>query len=200
VICIDPGHPSEVGVGTQGRRVTEIQIAFRVSTALAARLRHEGYTVVLTKSRLNQMVTNRRRAEIANDSHAALLLRLHCDAGRGSGFAVYFPSEQGKSAETVGPPTSVLESSARDANLFYPAMKSSLQGALPSLGLKTDLQTAIGAKQGALTGSIFSKVPTILVEMVVLTNPKDEDWIISRSGMDAMVEALDAGVRAAVKQ
>jgi len=78
-------------------------------------------------------------------------------------------------------------------------MARSLEGKLPALGLKTDLQTAIGSKQGALTGSIFSHVPTILIEMVVLTNPHDENWILSKQGMSDMVEALDQGVRAALQ-
>jgi N-acetylmuramoyl-L-alanine amidase len=201
VICIDPGHPSEVGLGAHGRHSTEIEVAYRVAGRLAARLRHEGYRVVLTKHRLNQIVTNRRRAEIANDAHAAVLLRLHCDASVAdiaSGFAVYYPSRQGRTAGFLGPSQAVIDSSRQAADRFYPAMRKSLEGKLSGLGLKTDLETAIGSKQGALTGSIFSQVPTVLVEMVVLTNPKDEDWILSKAGLDAMVEGLDAGVRAAV--
>ena len=34
-------------------------------------------------------------------------------------------------------------------------------------GVKTDRQTAIGGKQGALTGSVFSEVPVVTVEMLV---------------------------------
>ena len=94
----------------------------------------------------------------------------------------------------------MLDSSSVAAHLFYPAMEQSLRGFLPSIGLKTDLQTAVGSHQGALTGSIFSKVPTILVEMVVITNPKDEDWILSKEGMSKMVEALNDGVEAAVRR
>lgn len=79
-------------------------------------------------------------------------------------------------------------------------MAKSLKGSLRDNGLKTDVQTAVGAKQGALTGSIFSQVPAVLVEMVVLTNRRDEAFILSKSGRAKMVEALTAGVLAAVKQ
>ena len=202
VVCIDPGHPSEVGLGTHGKRTSEIEVAYRVATSLAARLRAEGFVVVMTKHDMMEKVTNRRRAEIANAAGASLLLRLHCDAAAStlSGFALYYPSQPGVTHGVRGPAQDVIRSSAKAAKLMYPAMTKSLEGKLPSQGLKSDLATAIGKKQGALTGSIFSKVPTVLVEMVVLTNPKDEDWILSEGGQQAMVSALDAGVRAALKQ
>ena len=55
------GWPREA----RGRRSTEIQGVYRVAIQLAARLRAEGYRVVMTKSSENQRVTNKRRAEIA---------------------------------------------------------------------------------------------------------------------------------------
>ena len=60
------------------------------------------------------------------------------------------------------------------------------------------MQTAVGGRQGALTGSVFSKVPVLLVEMVVLTNAKDEAFILSKQGRALMVDALAKGVLAAV--
>jgi len=35
-------------------------------------------------------------------------------------------------------------------------------------GVRGDSKTLIGSKQGALTGSIFSQVPIVTIEMVVL--------------------------------
>jgi N-acetylmuramoyl-L-alanine amidase len=200
VVCIDPGHPSETSAGTRGRKITEIEIDFKIAEALAARLTKAGYRVTLTKSSVGEKVTNRSRAEIANSIHASLLLRLHCDASGShtSGFALYYPANQGTTAGVTGPSAEVITVSALAGNKFYRAMKSSLSGKFPSLGLKTDRETAIGSKQGALTGSIFSKVPTVLVEMVVLTNPSDEQWILSSVGFQAMVDALEKGVVASV--
>jgi N-acetylmuramoyl-L-alanine amidase len=58
--------------------------------------------------------------------------------------------------------------------------------------------TAVGAKQGALTGSIFSLVPVILVEMVVLTNSVDEAFFL-KHGKTKLADALEQGVVAAVR-
>jgi N-acetylmuramoyl-L-alanine amidase len=127
-------------------------------------------------------------------------VRLHCDAAAGSGFTVYYPSTTGKSAEgIVGPSASVLAASRRVAVPFHQAMSKSLKGSLKDNGLKTDRATAIGGKQGALTGSIFSHVPVLLVEMVVLTNPKDEAFVASAAGEAKLTEALAAGVAASAR-
>jgi len=49
-----------------------------------------------------------------------------------------------------------------------------------------------------LTGSIYSRVPVLLVEMCVITNLGDEAFISSERGRAKMVEALRAGIRASV--
>jgi len=68
----------------------------------------------------------------------------------------------------------------------------------PDRGLMTDRQTAIGKRQGALTGSIYSQVPVLLIELAVLTNPKDEKFLASKDGFEHLCQAIAAGVRVAV--
>lgn len=199
-ICIDPGHPSEVGVGTRGKRATEVGVAWEVAVALRNRLRQEGFATLMTKGGQMEKVLNRRRAEIANQAQATLMVRLHCDAAAGSGFTVYYPSKPGTAQGVTGPSARVIAQSKSAATKFHFAMAQSLKGKHRDNGLRSDTHTAIGGRQGALTGSIFSKVPVLLVEMVVLTNPKDEAFIQSKAGRAAMVEAIAQGVIAAVRQ
>jgi N-acetylmuramoyl-L-alanine amidase len=198
VICIDPGHPSEVGKGTKGKQYTEIQVVWKVAVLLKAKLEKDGYKVVMTKSAENQMVRNKARAEKANASGAALLLRLHCDAAPKRGFASYYPSKQGKAEGKRGPSAAIIKASKAAAQRFHPSVIRSLDGRVPDRGLLTDLQTAIGAKQGALTGSVFSKVPVLLVEMLVLTQREDEEFLSEQDGFNRLAEALRHGVHAAV--
>jgi len=200
VICIDPGHPSEVGSGTHGKKLTEMGVVWKQALLVKQRLEKMGAKVVLTKQSEKQFVRNKARAEAANKAHADFMLRLHCDAASGSGFASYYPSQQGKSEGVTGPSPELLARIAPIARRFHAALSAGLKGRLNDLGLKTDLQTAVGGKQGALTGSVFSKVPVVLVEIVVLTNPKDEAFIGSKEGEEAMADALAAGVVAAVKK
>ncbi len=76
-------------------------------------------------------------------------------------------------------------------------MRSDLSGVFPDRGLHPDTLTRVGGKQGALTGSVFAKEPVLLVEMCVLTNSKDEDWIMSATGEHAMAKALADSAMAA---
>jgi N-acetylmuramoyl-L-alanine amidase len=61
-------------------------------------------------------------------------------------------------------------------------------------GVLGDSRTFIGSKQGALTGSIFSQVPVVTVEMAVLTDAGDARFIGSADGQRRMAEALADGV------
>ena len=197
VICVDPGHTSETSQGTASRdgRLTERHVNWVVGLRLKALLEAEGATVVLTKTSERQIVANRRRAEIANAAHADLLLRLHCDSGEASGLATYYPDRQGRRFGVTGPSASVIAASRRAARVFQPVVIAALSGAERDAGIKGDSQTAVGGKQGALTGSIFSRVPALTVEMCVLTNAHDYRFIRTPAGQEAMARALAAGVR-----
>lgn len=197
-ICIDPGHPSEVGLGTRGKKLTEVGVCWKVALELKRELEHDGYRVVLTKSAEREKVLNKRRAEIANTSDTAFFVRLHCDAGNGTGIETYFPDRQGHVGKMTGPSQAVIKASKEAASKFHPALIKALGGALRDNGFHPDTKTLIGGKQGALTGSIYSKVPVVLVEMVVLQNPKDEAFFLKPGGYGKMAEALAAGVRAVV--
>lgn len=198
VVCLDPGHTSETSQGTTSRdgRLTERHVNWVVGQRLQRLLEAAGATVILTKTSEGQVVANRRRAEIANAAHAGLLLRLHCDSGELSGLATYYPDRQGRRFGVVGPSPTVIAASRQAARAFQPAVIAALHGALRDAGIKGDSQTGVGGKQGALTGSIFSHVPALTVEMCVLTNAHDYRFIRTPAGQEAMAEALLAGVEA----
>ena len=197
IVVIDPGHPSETSAGTQGPSgVTENHINWVIGQKLRALLEEKGYEVLMTKLVEDELVTNRHRAEIANYNGADLMVRLHCDAGDFRGTATFYPNRQGTRYEVTGPSAEVIASSEALARAFHPAMIEVLGADWPDLGVKGDSETYVGSQQGALTGSIFSKVPVITVEMVVLTQPDDEAFIIEEVGQDRMVRALAAGVDA----
>lgn len=197
-VCIDPGHPSEVGMGTQGRRLTEVHANWTIAVRLRDVLAKDGFRVVLTKGSEREKVRNRRRAEIANAAKADLMVRLHCDGSPRGGFAVYYPDRQGTSEGTTGPSAQVIRRSTELAKRFHGAFAPALRGELHDQGLMPDARTAVGARQGALTGSIFSTVPVVLVEMATITQRGDEAFMLSDVGQRKMTAALEAGVKAAL--
>jgi len=198
-VCIDPGHPSEVGSGTEGKHVTEIHIAWVIAKKLEKDLVARGIRVVLTKQSENEFVKNIRRAEIANECHAALLVRIHCDSSTGTGFATYYPDRQGEAHGLRGPDLDLLKKLAPIAQRFHATLATKLAGFLKDNGLKSDTQTAVGAKQRALTASIFSKVPVVLVETCVLTNPHDEALVSTPEAQQRIADALADAVMTAIK-
>lgn len=200
VICVDPGHTSETSEGTASRdgKLSERHVNWVVGQRLRRLLEADGAIVVMTKRAEGQVVTNRRRAEIANAAGARLFLRLHCDAGNQFGLATYFPDRQGRRFGVTGPSPAVIAASREAARAFHPAVIRALGGALKDNGIKGDSATHVGGQQGALTGSIFSRVPALTVEMVVLTNAHDYAFIRTAQGQDRMARALLAGVEAFV--
>ncbi len=200
VVVIDPGHPAGPrDPGTKGKKVSEVQVNFRVANMLALKLEQQGIKVIVTKPDVRLLLTNKRRAEIANWAKADLYIRLHCDQTTGSGYSIVFPGAPGVAADGAkGPSQHVINASSAAAKKFHAAMAASIQTLLVDNGIKTDAQTPVGEKQGALTGSIYSQVPTLLVNLVVLSNSHDEAWISSYKNVPKLVEALDKGVLAAI--
>lgn len=195
VVCIDPGHPSEVNSGfTVQNGTTETHIDWVVAEKLRKLLVAQGIKVVMTKSSEKQMVKNKERALIANRAGADLMVRLHCDSSPDQGYAIYFPDRQGIAQGKTGPSQEVMERSHEAAKVLDAAMRKALEGVLKNGGVRGDSQTAVGSKQGALTGSIFSQVPVLTIEMVVLSHKADAALIQTATGQDRMAQAIADGV------
>ncbi len=70
-----------------------------------------------------------------------------------------------------------------------------MSDALNDNGVRTDFQTKVGRDQGgALTGSIFSEVPVVTIEMVVLSDDADAQFIKTEEGQRRMAESIAKGV------
>ena len=194
-IVIDPGHPSEVSSGAVRQNgVTEVHAAWLVATRLRRLLRAQGYHVVMTKPSERKVVTNVVRARIGNMAHAALVVRLHCDAGSDSGYAIYHPDRKGTAHGRTGPSDDVMRWSEAAAESLHVSMAQLLAGKLKDGGVRGDSKSLIGGQQGALTGSIFSDVPVVLIEMVTLTNARDAAFIRSERGQSLMAQAIARGI------
>jgi N-acetylmuramoyl-L-alanine amidase len=201
IVCIDPGHPSETSAGASAHGLSENTLNWEVAVRLAKKLNNAGIPWVITKTRLHQNVTNRRRAEIANGDNiykqaCAAFIRLHCDEGSGRGWTWYYPDRAGRKGNVTGPPRQVQQWSRSLAWTINDAMKPVLKNQLKTNPIKTDAATFVGGKQGGvLTGSIYSRVPTALIEMCYINQKSDARFIASAQGQDRMAEALLAGIK-----
>lgn len=200
VVCIDPGHPSETSAGNVLQNgTTEVHIVWVIGLKLKALLEAEGIKVVMTKAKEAEVVTNKERALIANQAKAAVMIRLHCDASTDSGYAVYSPDRQGAVQGVTGPTQEIIARSKVAADMVHIGMARELEGVLKDGGVRGDSKTFVGSKQGALTGSIFSEVPAVLIEMVVLSNKGDAEFIKTEAGQMKMAKAIAEGIKLYLK-
>lgn len=201
MVCIDPGHPSETSEGAASNGLSENTLNWQVAVRLATHLNQLGIRWVSTKTSLHQRVTNRRRAEIANGDNiyhtpCAIFIRLHCDEGAGRGFTWYYPDRAARKYGVTGPPREVQLLSRQAAQIMNGAMIPLLRGSLTPNPIKTDAATGVGGKQGGvLTGSIFARVPTALIEMCFINKRNDARFIGSAAGQEKMANALAAGIQ-----
>jgi len=201
VVCVDPGHPSEVSDGANAHGLSENKLNWQVALKIQQRLEAMSIRCILTKEHEKHYRTNRQRAEIANDAGVAVLVRLHCDVGSGRGYTWYYPDRSGSKGGVTGPSKTVQENSRRAAYIINETMKPVLKGHLQSNEIKTDASTFVGGKQGGvLTGSIFARVPTALIEMCYINQKNDALFIASQAGQEKMAEALSLGIYAYVYQ
>jgi N-acetylmuramoyl-L-alanine amidase len=148
----------------------------------------------MTKPAEHTIVTNVERAKVGNAAKAALVIRLHCDASPDSGYAIYHPDRQATVKGHTGPSADVIRESAAAAESVHVSMSRALRGRLKDGGVRGDSRTFIGGKQGALTGSVFSNVPVVLVEMVTLSNARDAAFIEEPAGQSLMAQAIANGI------
>jgi len=207
VICVDPGHPNTYNAATNTINGTnENHINWVVALKLEKILKENNFDVVMTRNAEMHYVENKDRARLCNNSGAVLAVHLHCESTPGSGFALYYPDRTGtydfnNDPENgfKGPSAQVITQSRATAAAIQKGMQAKLAGVLPSQGLYGDSRTLVGSNQGALTFSIFSQIPTVTIEMVVLTNKTDAAFIKSDDSQQKMAQAIAAGIALAAQ-
>jgi len=198
VIVLDPGHQAhadtsqepigpgaketkdKVTGGTSGvkSKVPESKLVLSIGMQLKASLEAQGATVYMTRTSEDVNVSNSQRAAVANDNHADLFLRLHCDGANNSsthGISMLVPA----SNQWTAP---ILESSRSAGDVVQKA-----------------LIAATGAKNNGvvprsdLSGFNYCQVPSILVEMGFMTNPEEDVKLNSSAYQQKLVQGLTQG-------
>lgn len=100
-IVLDPGHapaPSSPDVDSASNIVVsdyannpEMKQMYDAAQSISTKLKADGYTVLITKTSLNDYVDLKERAEIANQANAALGVSLHSSPGDSGQNNVFYP-------------------------------------------------------------------------------------------------------------
>lgn len=204
VVVIDPGHQARSNLelepigpsssvmkekaqgGATGvtTRIPEYETVLQIAKKLSGMLEDAGVEVVMTRTTNDVDISNRQRAEIANQAGADLFVRIHCD-GSGdpdtNGASTLYPAGN----SWVAP----IESRSREAAEIVQAALVERTGAADRGIVKRD----------DIAGFNWSKVPSVLVECGFLSNPVEDKLLsgaeyrrkVARGIADGVLEYLE---------
>lgn len=199
IVCLDPGHQlrgnhereptgpgakemkPRVASGTVGvsTRKPEYQLTLEAAFLLRDQLEAYGYRVVMTRETHEVDISNRERAAVCNEAAADLSVRIHADGDSS-------PATQGVSVLYPGnnPYTKPIHSESLHAADLVLAEVIAATGAYSRGKIpRTDL-----------SGFNWSEVPSVLVEMGFMTNPREDELLSDPDYLHKMTQGIAAGV------
>lgn len=200
VIAIDPGHQGvanteqepigpgatqtkmKVTGGTTGvsTGVPEHQLNLEVSFLLREELKKRGYEVVMIRESAEVNLSNRERAEIANEAGVDAFLRIHANGSPNA-------AEQG--ALTI----CMTASNPFNANL-YPQSRRLSEAILQELLNATGAGNKGVIERDDMSGTNWSKVPVTIVEMGFMSNPEEDQRMNTEEYRKRLVEGMAKGL------
>lgn len=201
VVVIDAGHQGKadlrtepIGPGSSTRKprveggasgvathrpesLDNLQIALKLRDQLVKR----GVKVIMVRTTQNVDISNAKRAQIANAAHADLFIRLHCDSSTNSSVRGVLTLVPAKTRWTG----KITTASARAGKDVQKALVSATH----------DRNRGI-TKRSDLTGFNWSKVPTVLVEMGVMSNPAEDRKLATPAYQKTLAAGMANGIMA----
>lgn len=201
VVCIDPGHQEKgdpkgepvapgssnkkarVSSGTAGVGTKKAEYLVNLEAGLILRdlLTEKGFTVVMTRDTNEVNISNMERAQVANNAHADMTIRLHCDSignGGKSGAVLIVPSKSGKCTEGIYAPS-------------Y-AYAELLKEELTKSGVKVN-----GIfERGDMTGFNWSQVPVVIFEMGFMSNWNEDRMLCDKAYQTKLMQAVTSALEA----
>lgn len=200
LIVLDPGHTAQLSGETEqnGPGSTEMKARDTLGTAGAATGLHEyelnltvcrklqkemenrGYQILLTHDTNDLVMGNIERAQVANENHADIYLRVHADGST---------SSAAEGAMTI----SITQENPYHPELYeesYRLSKILIDRYCEVTGRKNR-----GVWQtDTMSGNNWSEVPCTLIEMGFMTNPEEDEWMASEDGQALIVQGIADGV------
>lgn len=179
VVVIDAGHQRKanlkkepIGPGSKKRkpkvaggttgvytRNRESAINLKVALRLRTELEDRGVKVVMIRTKQKVNISNSKRAKKANAAHADLVIHLHCDG---------LEDSKVKGVMTLVPKKN------KWTKHFYKASLRAGKDIQKATRKATKAKNRGVERRWDLTGFNWSKVPTVMVEMGVMTNRSED--------------------------
>ena len=212
IIVLDAGHggkdPGAIGYKRYREKIVVMQIATKVRSIL----RKRGYKVYMTRSN-DRFVKLVRRTKYANRKKADIFVSIHANAARSKkahGVECYFLS---KSRTKRASRVAAKENSADISAMNKYGKKSFLNflshyKILSSNKLAIDLQRGIlgslnkkyknvrdgGVREGPFWVLVGAQMPSVLVEVGFISNPKEARRLVNRKYQDSIAIGIANGI------
>ena len=199
-VVLDPGHSGVVAAGTvplgpgssqrkaadasgtRGRAsgLAEYQLTMSICQQLRKALEDEGYTVILTHETNDVPIDCVKRAQVANEAHADIFVRIHANGSDNSGVS-------GAMTICITP-----------GNPYYPgqyaASRKLSEILLDTYCAETDIQKQYVWETDSMTGNNWSEVPCTILEMGYMTNKYEDLRMADPEFQKTMVSAILHGI------
>lgn len=196
-ICIDPGHPSyfegtgKINWGAEENDIREVELNLELSNILSDGLKEEGFDVVMTRHDNETVVSNKKRLEIAKESNADLVLRIHADSERHG-------DDDVRGVRTLYPPRNAENISQESWEIASKIHRSViLETGLIDRGVCDERVCSLKNEFGMLVGSYWANefdIPSVLIEVVYLSNTEDAEWISDEKNKLLYMKSVASGV------
>lgn len=200
VIVLDPGHTAKISneteplgpgateqkakdaIGTHGTSsgLMEYELTLTVAEQLEKELEVRGYTVRMTRTDSDQMLSCRERAEIANEANADVFLRIHADGSEDS-------TANGAMTICITPENPYIPEEYEKSRLLS-------EDVLDAFVSATGCRKRKVWETDSMSGNNWSKVPTTLLEMGFMTNPQEDQLMASADYQQKMIQGMADGI------
>lgn len=203
LIAIDAGHQQEqnselepigpgaetkkmkVASGTQGIEsgTPEYKVNLAVSKKLKQRLQEEGYQVLMIRETNDVNLSNRERAQIANEAQADIFLRIHCNSAEDpmvQGALTLCPDADNPFCEEK-----MIKESSRLSELVLDALCKNTGAKKLSIIRSSDM-----------SGINWCEVPVTIVEMGFMSNPQEDEKLNEEGYQTQLTEGIVNGIKA----
>lgn len=213
-VVIDAGHggkdPGNLGTGRYKTAEKDVTLAVARKTRDYIESRIPGVQVLMTRTG-DTYPSLPDRVRLANDAQADLLLSIHCDsfakssASGSSSFVMGLDKSEASLRVAAKENAAIFEEEDRqgfdpdDPDTFIALALKQEIFLDRSLQLANLIQGQFrervgrkdrGVRQANYYVTAYASMPSVLVELGFLTNPEEEDFLLSSQGQDYMASAL----------
>ncbi|NLK28666.1 MAG: N-acetylmuramoyl-L-alanine amidase [Clostridiales bacterium] len=199
-VAIDAGHQSKgnyekepigpgatqtkakVSSGTQGvsTGVPEYKLTLTIAKKVKKELSNRGYEVIMIRNSHDVNLSNRERAEIANESDADIFIRIHADGStnpKANGASTLYPSKDNPYVSSISKESKLLSEKIVD-----------------SLCKTTGAKNRGAIARDDMSGINWSKLPVSIIEMGFMTNEKEDKLMQKKSYQNKIVAGICDGI------